>query len=86
MQAMDVKLERDSEAALRKLAERSGVTPERYAADALAAHVGSYDQWFVRAVQKGLDDVAAGRVLSLEESKHEDEARREALKELIRKG
>lgn len=77
---MDVKLEPDSEAALRKLAERSEVTPERYAADVLAAHVGTFDKRFVRAVQKGLDDVAAGRVLSLEESRQRDATRRESLK------
>ena len=84
IRTMDVKLKPDSESALRKLAERSGVTPERYAAETLDAHVGTYDQWFVKAVQKGLDDVAAGRVASLEDLKHEDEARRERLKELIR--
>lgn len=77
---MDVKLEPDSEAALRELAERSEVTPERYAADVLAAHVGTYDKRFMQAVQKGLDDVAAGRVLSLEESKQRDATRRESLK------
>lgn len=80
---MDVKLEPDSEAALRKLAERVEVTPEQYAAEVLDAHVGNYDKWFRLAVQKGLDDVAAGRVLSLEESKERDAARRERLKSSI---
>ena len=80
IRTMDVKLKPDSELALRKLAERSGVTPERYAAETLDAHVGTYDQWFVKAVQKGLDDVAAGRVLSQEESRQRDATRRESLK------
>ena len=60
---MNITLEPNSESALRTLAERSGVTPERYAAETLAAHVGAYDKWFVQAVEKGLKDVAEGRVL-----------------------
>ena len=75
MAAMKLDLQADSEAKLRDLAERFGVTPERYAEDVLAAHVGSYNKWFIEQVQKGLDDVANGRVLSQEQSKQRDEAR-----------
>ena len=76
---MKVTLEPKSEAKLRELAERIGDTPEQYAADVLAAHVDNYDKWFAEQVQKGLDDVANGRVLSLEQSKQRDEARRARL-------
>lgn len=79
MTAMKLNLQPDSEARLRDLAERSGMTPERYAEDVLAAHVDNYNKWFIEQVQKGLDDVANGRVLSLEQSKQRDEARRASL-------
>jgi len=79
MEPMKLDLQPDSEAKLRDLAERSGVTPERYAEDVLAAHIDNYNKWFVEQVQKGLDDVANGRVLSQEQSKQRDEARRARL-------
>lgn len=77
---MNITLEPPSESALRLLAERSGVTTERYAAEALAAHVKAYDRWFVEAVAKGLKDKAEGRVLSAEQSESRDKARRARLK------
>jgi predicted transcriptional regulator len=77
---MKLNLQPDSEAKLRELAERRGVTPERYAADVLSAHIGTYDKWFVAAVEKGLKDVAAGRVVPLEKSKIRNEARRARLR------
>jgi predicted transcriptional regulator len=76
MATMKVTLEPKKEAKLRKLAERIGDTPERYAAGVLSAHVGDYDKWFVAAVEKGLKDVAEGRVLSLEQLKQKIETRR----------
>ena len=77
---MNITLEPPRESALRLLAERSGVTAERYAAEALAAHVQAYDRWFVEAVAKGLKDKAEGRVLSAAESEVRDQARRARLK------
>ncbi len=77
---MNISLEPTSESALRALAEHSGVTVERYAAEALAAHVKTYDRWFVAAVEKGLKDAAEGRVLSAAESAARDQARRARLK------
>lgn len=77
---MNITLEPPSESALRTLAERSGVTIERYAAEALAAHVKAYDRWFVQSVEKGLKDVAEGRVLSSDDSIIRDQARRARLK------
>lgn len=79
MPSMKLKLQPDSEAKLRDLAERSGMTPERYAEDILAAHVGDYDKWFAAAVEKGFKDIAEGRVLSPEQIKQDDEARRARL-------
>jgi predicted transcriptional regulator len=76
---MKLDLQPDSEAKLRDLAERSGVTAERYAEDVLAAHIDNYNKWFAEQVQKGLDDVANGRVLSQQQSKQRDEARRARL-------
>ena len=32
---------------------------------------GDYDEWFRQSVQKGLDDVAAGRVMSSEDAEKE---------------
>lgn len=72
---MNLVLEAGSESALRSLAERSGVTVERYVAEALRAHFGAYDRWFVAAVEKGLEDAAGGRVLSADESGHREQAR-----------
>jgi len=80
MDAMKLQLQPESEAKLRSLAERVGVTPERYAADVLAAHVGTYDKWFVAAVEKGLKDVAEGRVVPLEQSKLKTQGRRAHLR------
>jgi predicted transcriptional regulator len=77
---MKLNLQPDSEAKLRELAERRGVTPERYAEDVLSAHIGAYDKWFVAAVEKGLKDVAEGRVVPLEQSKIRNEARRARLR------
>ena len=77
---MKLNLQPDSEAKLRTLADRSGVTPERYAEDVLAAHVGDYDRWFLAAVGKGFKDIAEGRVISLKQSKQNDEARRARLR------
>lgn len=85
MAAMKLKLQPDSEAKLRDLAGRIGMTPERYAEDVLAAHVGDYDRWFRAAVQKGFKDIAEGRVLSPEQIKQDDEARRARLKGRKRK-
>ena len=76
MGSMKLSLQPDSKAKLRTLAKRIGVTPERYADDVLAAHVGDYDRWFVAAVEKGLKDVAEGRVVPLEQSKLKTEGRR----------
>ena len=76
MACMKLTLQPDSEAKLRSLAERLGITPERYAEDVLSAHVGDYDKWFVAAVEKGLKDVAEGRVVPLEQSKLKTQGRR----------
>lgn len=81
---MEIKLEPESETVLRALAERAGVTTERYAAEALSAHVGAYDKWFAQAVERGLKDVTEGRVLSPEASNKRDEARRARLASRIR--
>lgn len=83
---MKLSLQPDSEAKLRALAERSGVTPERYAEDVLAAHVGDYDRWFHAAVEKGFKDIAEGRVISLKQSEQGDEARRARLRSRKRRG
>lgn len=77
---MNISLEPASESALRALAERSGLSLERYAAETLAAHVKTYDRWFVAAVEKGLKDAAEGRVLSATESAARDQTRRASLK------
>jgi predicted transcriptional regulator len=77
---MKLNLQPDSEAKLRDLAKRIGKTPERYAEDVLAAHVGEYDKWFVMAVEKGLKDIAEGRVIPLEQSKLKTEGRRAHLR------
>lgn len=79
MDPMKLTLQPDSDAKLRSLAERFGITPERYAEDVLSAHVGDYDKWFLAAVEKGLKDVAEGRVLSPEQIKQDNEARRARL-------
>lgn len=76
---MNIVLEPGSESALRMLAERSGVTVERYVAEALSAHAGTYDRWFVAAVEKGLEDASGGRVLSAAASQQRDETRRAGL-------
>jgi predicted transcriptional regulator len=68
---MKLNLQPDSEAKLRDLAERRGVTPERYAEDVLAAHVGDYDKWFIAEVEKGMKDVAAGHVIPLKKLEQE---------------
>ena len=77
---MKVSLQPESKAKLKTLAERVGVTPERYAEDVLAAHVGDYDRWFVAAVKKGLKDLAEGRVIPLEQSKLKGQAPRARLR------
>lgn len=79
MDPMKLTLQPKSEAKLRSLAERLGVTPERYAEDVLSAHVGDYDKWFLASVKKGFKDVAEGRVLSPEQIKQDNEARRARL-------
>lgn len=50
---MNITLEPDSESALRKLAECSGVTPERYAVEALAVRV-----WRTESAERDLDAIA----------------------------
>ena len=85
MNLMKLTLQPDSEAKLRSLAERLGVSPERYAEDVLTAHVGDYDKWFRSAVEKGFKDVAEGRVLSPEQIKQDNEARRARLSSPKRK-
>lgn len=81
---MHITLGPESESALRELASRNGVSPERYATETLAAHLGAYDRWFVNAVESGLADVKAGRVLSESGSNQRDEARRARLAHRIR--
>jgi len=77
---MKLTLQPASEAKLRSLARRVGIPAERYAADVLAAHVADYDKWFVAAVEKGLKDVAEGRVVPLEQSKLKTQGHRARLR------
>jgi len=39
----------------------------------------AYDDWYLSEVQKGLDDIAAGRVISHEEAEKEMDAHMEKL-------
>lgn len=53
---------------------------KRYAEDVLSAHVGNYDKWFMTAVEKGLKDVAEGRMVPLAQSQLKTEAHRARLR------
>ncbi len=81
---MDIALSSPVERALRALADRVGVSVERYVAETLTAHAGSYDDWFEREVEKGLADLDAGRRLSPEASALRDQNRRARLAQRLR--
>lgn len=63
---MDVNVPPDLEAKLAEAADRRGMTPEVLVLEAIKRAV-EYDDWFLREVEKGLDQVERGEVLAHEE-------------------
>jgi len=60
---MDVSLNPAVEAKLARLAAECGRDAETLAREAIERFV-NYDEWFVKEVEKGLAQIAAGEVLS----------------------
>ena len=63
---MAINLSPELESKLTEVAAKQGREPDAVLAEAVQQLV-NYDEWFRVQVQKGLDDVAAGRTLSHEE-------------------
>ena len=63
---MEIKLTPEIEAKLGNLAAQQGRDAESLVQEAVERLVG-YDEWFVREVQKGLEQIARGEVLEHEE-------------------
>jgi predicted transcriptional regulator len=63
---MEVHLEPDVKAKLTRLAAERGRDPEMLTREAIESFV-SYDEWFIREVEKGLAQIDRGETLSHEE-------------------
>jgi predicted transcriptional regulator len=63
---MEVNLNPDVQSKLARLAAESGRDAEALAREAIERFV-DYDEWFVNEVEKGLEQVARGEVLTHEE-------------------
>jgi predicted transcriptional regulator len=62
---MEVHLPPDLEGKLARAADRRGVPAETLAREAIERAV-DYDDWFIREVEKGLDQIESGQVLTHE--------------------
>lgn len=60
---MEVHLPPDLEGKLARAADRRGVPAETLAREAIERAV-DYDDWFIREVEKGLDQIDRGQVLT----------------------
>jgi predicted transcriptional regulator len=60
---MEVNLSPDLESKLAQAADRRGVSAEVLAREAIERAVG-YDDWFIREVEAGLEQIEAGRLLT----------------------
>jgi predicted transcriptional regulator len=63
---MEVSLNPDLEAKLARLAAERGSDAEALAREAIERFV-DYDEWFIKEVEKGLEQIARGEVLTHEE-------------------
>jgi predicted transcriptional regulator len=63
---MEVHLDPDTQAKLTRLASERGSAAELLAKEAIERFV-DYDEWFIREVEDGLEQVRQGQVLSHEE-------------------
>lgn len=63
---MELRLPPELENKLARVAEQRGVTVDAFAREALE-RAANYDEWFVREVEKGLETVDRGEVLTHEE-------------------
>lgn len=63
---MEVPLNPDVEAKLARLAAEQGRNPEALAQEAIE-HFVDYDAWFLREVEKGLEQIDRGEFLTHEE-------------------
>ncbi len=63
---MDISLGPDVQSKLERLAAERGLNAESLAREAIERFV-NYDEWFMGEVEKGLDQIARGEVLSHEQ-------------------
>lgn len=63
---MEVTLSAELQAKLARVAQERGTNPQDLAREAIERLV-DYDDWFVREVEKGLAQIAAGRTLTHDE-------------------
>ena len=63
---MEVRLNPDVEAKLARLAAEQGRNAEMLAQEAIE-HFVDYDEWFIREVEKGLEQIDRGQLLTHEE-------------------
>ncbi|HEY6329683.1 MAG TPA: hypothetical protein VI756_10105 [Blastocatellia bacterium] len=63
---MEVRLNPDVQAKLTRLASESGCDAEVLARETIERFI-DYDEWFIREVEKGLDQIERGEVLTHEE-------------------
>jgi predicted transcriptional regulator len=63
---MEVTLSADLQAKLARVAQERGTNPQDLAREAIERLV-DYDDWFVREVEKGLAQIAAGQTLTHDE-------------------
>jgi predicted transcriptional regulator len=63
---MEVHLEPDTQAKLKRIAAERGRNPEMLAREAIERFV-DYDEWFLREVEKGLAQIDRGESLTHEE-------------------
>jgi predicted transcriptional regulator len=63
---MDISLGPDVQSKLERLAAERGLNAESLAREAIERLV-NYDEWFMGEVEKGLDQIARGEVLSHEQ-------------------
>ena len=73
-----IELTDEQEAQLKLMADRDSLTPETMAAQLVGRSV-AYDAWYPAKVQEGLDDIAAGRVLTTEDVEARSQRRRREL-------
>jgi predicted transcriptional regulator len=63
---MEVRLSAELQAKLARVAQERGTDPQDLAREAIERMV-DYDNWFVREVEKGLAQIAAGQTLRHDE-------------------